>query len=254
MEIGIIGFGRFGRFAAGILKNDFDVFVHDVRPIQPGRGIKAVSLKEIATKPVLFLCVPISELEEICGLLKPLLSPGQLVLDACSVKEKPLQIMLKGLPRFVEVIGTHPLFGPDSGKAGIRGLTIALCPARGSRIQKVQKYLKNLGLKVIVTTARKHDSEMARTQALFHFLARGVAGLQIEVGALATPGPARLFREFQDVQNDSQRLFYDLQRLNRFAAPMRRRLLRNLQQIDRKLTSRTSSRRSGESPVGWGRR
>ncbi len=49
MELGIIGFGRFGRLAAGILKQYFDVFVFDIvdkrreaaennRPRKPSAG------------------------------------------------------------------------------------------------------------------------------------------------------------------------------------------------------------------------
>jgi prephenate dehydrogenase len=236
MEIGIIGFGRFGRFAAKVLRNDFKVHVYDQRKLPRQRNVEVVSFDEVALKPVVVLCVPISAIEAVCYRLRPFLSKGQLVLDTCSVKEKPLRSMTRILPRSVEVLGTHPLFGPDSARSGIRGFSIVLCQARCKRIGKVRGYLRQLGLEVIRTTAAEHDREMARSQALFHFLARGVSALDLKIGKLSTPGPARLFNEFKEVQKDSIQLFQDLHRMNRHSQRLRRRLLQELIRIDNELS------------------
>jgi prephenate dehydrogenase len=237
MEIGIIGFGRFGQFAAKLLRTDFRVCVYDrSKRINQG-GVQVVSFPEVARKPVVLLCVPISEIDAVCHRLRPFLSEGQLVLDTCSVKERPLRSMKRILPHFVEVLGTHPLFGPDSAKKGVRNLSIVLCQGRCKRIGKIREYLKKRGLKVIRTTAARHDREMARTQALFHFLARGVSALDLKIGSLSTPAPARLFSEFKEVEKDSLQLFQDLHKMNRFAQPMRRKLLQQLIRIDSKLSA-----------------
>ncbi len=145
--------------------------------------------------------------------------------------------MKRLLPRFVEILGTHPLFGPDSARNGVRGLKIVLCPVRCQRVSKVKGWLEGKGLQVIVTTPARHDFEMARTQALFHFLARGVAETGIRVGRLSTPGPAKLFEDFRDVQNDSLQLFQDLHRMNRFTAAVRRKLTECLSRLDMELSS-----------------
>jgi prephenate dehydrogenase len=144
--------------------------------------------------------------------------------------------MARLLPRFVEILGSHPLFGPDSGRHGIRGLKIVLCPVRCRRVSKVKAWLEAQGLDVIVTTPARHDFEMAKTQALFHFLARGVAETGIRVGRLSTPGPAKLFDDFRDVQNDSMQLFQDLHRINRFAPSVRQQLIECLTRLDAELS------------------
>ena len=146
MEIGIIGFGRFGRFASELLKQDFKVSVFDREKITPPRGIHSLSLGEVASKPILIFCVPISQIESTCNDVRPFLYPGQLVLDTCSVKVFPIGIMRRALPQFVEIVGTHPLFGPDSGGQGIRDLRIALCPVRCRRLAKITAYLEKKGL------------------------------------------------------------------------------------------------------------
>ncbi len=89
MEIGIIGYGRFGQFAAERLRKDFQVVVYDRKRVRCPRGIRAGSLEEVASRPLLLLCVPISQISKTCLEIKPYLTPGQLIIDTCSVKEKP---------------------------------------------------------------------------------------------------------------------------------------------------------------------
>jgi prephenate dehydrogenase len=240
MEIGIIGFGRFGKFVANVLRNDFAVYVYDLRKLPCQKDVQVVSFDEIALKPILLLCVPISAIEGVCQRLRPLLKKGQLVVDTCSVKEKPLKAMKRILPRSVEVLGTHPLFGPDSARRGISGFSVVLCQGRCKRMDKIREYLRQLGLEVIKTTAAKHDREMAQSQALFHFLARGVSALPLRIGKLSTPGPARLFHEFNEVRKDSQQLFQDLHRMNRYSRHVRKKLLQELIRLDSELSGNRS--------------
>lgn len=221
-----------------MLGKDFRVSVYD-RKIPSGQsGGQFATLREVARKPCLLLCVPISQMERVCLRLGPLLTPGQLVLDTCSVKEEPLRLMLDLFPKEVEVLGTHPLFGPETGRHGVAGLEVVLCPGRGNRVGKVKKYLETLELKVTVTTATEHDRAMARTQALFHFLAQGFSRMNVDPDTLATPGPAQLFRAFQDVRGDSRQLFRDLQQMNRFAPAQRKKLVDSLTALDRSLSKR----------------
>ena len=239
MEIGIVGFGRFGQFAAGILTKEFKISAYDHQIAVQKGNIEFVTLEEVAQKPVLLICVPISEMEVVCRQLKPHLSPGQLIVDTCSVKERPLQLMLELLPSFVEILGCHPLFGPDSGSGGVSGLEIVLCPGRCPCITKVKTFLEKLCFRVTVTSATEHDQAMAKTQALFHFLAKGFSQLKIDPDCLSTPGPAQLFQDFNDVLRDSDQLFQDLQRLNRFVSSERKKLIENLVSLDKHLSDDT---------------
>ena len=49
-------------------------------------------------------------------------SRGPLIEDVLSVKEHPRQILLDLLPIQCDIMCTHPMFGPDSGKNGWHGL------------------------------------------------------------------------------------------------------------------------------------
>ena len=48
--------------------------------------------------------------------------------------------MSKILPEKVEIIGTHPLFGPQSGRAGIAGMRVAFCPVRTTRAEQIKRF------------------------------------------------------------------------------------------------------------------
>ena len=87
--------------------------------------------------------------------------------DLCSLKEQQVKLMLKN--SVCEVCGTHPLFGP--GEKGLRGLRVALCPARGERWYRWWKgFLLSNGALVAEFVPEEHDRTMAWVQALNHFI------------------------------------------------------------------------------------
>ena len=47
---------------------------------------------------------------------------GPLIVDVLSVKEHPRKVLLDILPKECDILCTHPMFGPDSGKNGWHGL------------------------------------------------------------------------------------------------------------------------------------
>ncbi len=115
--MGIVGFGRFGRFAAGHLRDHFDLLIFDKgdrRTEAAEMGVRIGSLEEVARSSTVLLCVPISEIRKTLMEIAPHLKEGCLVVDTCSVKEYPVSQMKDLLPPYVEILGTHPLFGPDS--------------------------------------------------------------------------------------------------------------------------------------------
>ena len=45
-----------------------------------------------------------------------------LFVDVLSVKEFPKRLLLDRLPRSMDILCTHPMFGPDSGRESWKGL------------------------------------------------------------------------------------------------------------------------------------
>ncbi|WP_245267986.1 prephenate dehydrogenase/arogenate dehydrogenase family protein [Rhizobium sp. 42MFCr.1] len=134
------------------LRPHFSIWAHDNKPDAAKAselGPSMVSFESAAACPIVVLSVPVSQLRILATRLAPLLQPGTLVLDVGSVKVEPAKIMEEVFPDDVDVVATHPLFGPQSARDGLRGLRIALCPIRGRRF-RVAAFCRKLGLEVIM--------------------------------------------------------------------------------------------------------
>jgi prephenate dehydrogenase len=175
-------------------------------------------LKKIAGCKIIVVAVPVQQIETVLQEIAPLLQKGTLVLDVASVKVKPTAIMKKFLPKHVDIVGTHPLFGPQSGKKGIQGLNIAVCNVRGKRATCVGDFLKNkLKLRVFYVTPEKHDRELAYVHGLTHMLAKVIVALKLPRFQLTTKTYELMDQAVEFVRYDSDELFMAIERENPFA-------------------------------------
>ncbi len=240
MRVGIYGLGRFGFFWAKCLAHCFDVvaFSRSAGRETP-RGVARVSEKELLASDAVFLCVAISAMEEVVERIASNLHSGTTIFDTCSVKMYPVELMDRLLPNGVNIIGTHPMFGPDSGKNGIEGLPLAYCPVRTSK--DVEEYWRrgfaDMGLDVLNLTPEEHDREAAYTQGITHFMGRVLFDLGLEPSAIATKGYEKLLEIIEQTCNDPFQLFVDLQRFNPYTKQMREHLQSSLRKIQNQLQS-----------------
>ena len=235
MKIGMIGFGQFGQFAAQHLKKKFEVVVSDKKNLNEeakNLGIEFVSLREAASREIVIISVPINRFKQTLLEIEPFLMKNALVLDVCSVKVKPVQLMEDILPKEVEIIATHPLFGPQSGAAGIEGLKIVLCPIRTTKAEQVKKFLLDMGLEVVVTTPEEHDKQMALTQALAQFVGRALINMEIKQQQITVPSFGKLLELKEMLEKDSLELFKDIQNNNPFASDIRKKFCAEIKKIN----------------------
>ncbi|MGO9411910.1 MAG: prephenate dehydrogenase/arogenate dehydrogenase family protein [Spirochaetia bacterium] len=234
MVIGIYGLGRFGYFWAEQLAARATVcgYSRDAgRPIP--KGVTRVGEDELLSLPVIILCVAISAIEEVLKRTGARLSPGALVMDTCSVKTHPVDLMQRLLPEAVSVLGTHPMFGPDSARNGVRGLPLILCPARVSDSQTAQwrEFFTSMGLAVSVMSPDEHDREAAFTQGVTHYIGRVLSDFGVRRSSIGTVGFNKLLEIVEQTCNDPWQLFLDLQRYNPHTREMRSRLSRSLDSV-----------------------
>ncbi|MGA9140298.1 MAG: prephenate dehydrogenase dimerization domain-containing protein, partial [Methanocella sp.] len=78
--------------------------------------------------------------------------------------------MLKHAPEGVEVLGVHPLFGPDT--ESIEGRNVVLTPSdrSGRWLPVMRELFEHAGARVTTATAEEHDKKMAVVQGLTHFM------------------------------------------------------------------------------------
>jgi prephenate dehydrogenase len=179
------------------------------------------------------LCVAISAVEEVLMRTSAHLSPGSIVMDTCSVKTYPVDLMQRLLPDTVSILGTHPMFGPDSARNGMGGLPLILCPARVSDSQTAEwrEFFTSMGLVVSVMSPDEHDKEAAFTQGVTHYIGRVLSDFGVRRSSIGTVGFNKLLEIVEQTCNDPWQLFLDLQRYNPYTGEMRSRLSRSLDSV-----------------------
>ncbi|MEI4470979.1 prephenate dehydrogenase [Frigidibacter sp. MR17.24] len=225
-RLGLFGYGAFGRLVALGLRDRARIVVHDPAPAAAARaaadGFALGDAAEVAGCPIVVLAVPVAALEDCLRAIAGLVRPGALVADVGSVKEGPARLMAAILPPGVSVLATHPLFGPASLGAGLRGGRVVLCPVRGEW-RGVARALRGLGLRAIRRTPEAHDREVALTQGVVHMVARMLGG--IEGGTpLATRSYEALAAALAMVRDDPPELVAAILEGNAHVAPLRARL------------------------------
>ena len=223
-SIGVYGMGRFGSFwAKELAKHGFSVIGYGRSAKTAPEGVKLGSEDEVLACPVLFYCVSISAFSEVLDHTCSRIADHTVVMDTCSVKIYPAKLMQEKLPKQVQCIATHPMFGPDSGKDGVEGLPMVISGVRCSSetlswwIEEFTRWKLN----VLPMTCDQHDREAAWSQGITHFIGRTLSELSLGDTELATKGYRTLLTVMQQTCNDPLQLFYDLQRYNPYAKQMR---------------------------------
>jgi len=243
-SISLFGFGAFGRFMCAHVRSHFEVRVCDVvdRTSEAREaGVPFIPLAEAANADMLVICVPVQRMEHLLRQLAPLLAKrSTLVIDVASVKVKPIALMRDLLPPETEIIGTHPLFGPQSGRNGIEGLPIAFCPVRASeeRIARVRSFLsETLKLRVLDVSPEEHDRQMAYVQGLTHLVSRAAAALDLPKTELATVAYRRFAEMSESLAGDSWELFKTIENENPYAAEVRAQFAKQIADLEAKLSA-----------------
>jgi prephenate dehydrogenase len=143
---------------------------------------------------IVIVTVPIAVTDATIMEVAPHMRGGALLMDLTSVKERPCKLMAEHAKADVEVMGTHPIFGPRVGS--IDGQVFVLTPVRGKRWAPwLRELLLRHNARVVESTPQEHDEVMAVVQGLTHFA-------YISVGAT-----------FKDMN-------FDVKRSRQFASPI----------------------------------
>ena len=239
MQVGIVGYGRFGRALGGLLEE----CGHDFRALDPSAVIpadkRAVDLQDLLSEArFLALAVPVPMLRRVLEAVEPHVGGDHVVFDVSSVKAGPCRWMEEVLGPSRPFAGTHPLFGPVSLSRAERPLRVVLCPSplHARAAEDIRGLFESLGCEVLLQSPEDHDRVMATTHALTFFLAKGL--LDVGAGAelpFAPPSFHAIQHTLESVREDAGHLFATLQNQNPYAAGARARLLESMESIHRDL-------------------
>jgi prephenate dehydrogenase len=222
-KIGIIGYGRFGRMLHNILAKDFTIAIYDTDPsLQSNPDYEP--LASILKIPTIFLCVPISKLDVVLADIGSKFIVGT-IIDVCSVKKYPVELMQKYLASNINIIATHPMFGPDSFFSDNQK-NMMMCHVRGDieTFDFWREYFTKNNIHVQLMTPDEHDRAAAYSQNITHVLGRALSNLNLQPSVIATQGYNNLLTIVKQTCNDSLELFHDMLHYNPYSADMLQQL------------------------------
>jgi prephenate dehydrogenase len=144
--------------------------------------------KELALSDVVMVSVPIDLTEQVIADIAPMMKQGSLLMDITSVKTMPVHAMQQYAPEGVEILGTHPMFGPTI--PDLQGQIVILVPVEGRSehwLPVIRSLYEGQGAHIELATPQEHDRMMAVVQGLTHFaylsIGAAMAELDFDVSA-----------------------------------------------------------------------
>ncbi|CAO2841164.1 unnamed protein product [Amaranthus hypochondriacus] len=225
LKIAIIGFGNFGQFLAKtIVKQGHRVLAYsrsDYSRAAKDIGVEYFNDADDLCEEhpeVILLCTSILSTEKVLRSL-PLhrLRRSTLFVDVLSVKEFPRSLFIQVLPKDFDILCTHPMFGPDSGKNGWGGLPfvfdkvrVGSDPTRTHRVETFLNTFRDAGCRMVEMTCAEHDKHAAGSQFITHMMGRVLEKLGLENTPINTKGYESLLNLVDNTARDSFELFYGL--------------------------------------------
>jgi chorismate mutase/prephenate dehydrogenase len=160
-KIAIIGgLGQMGQMLGRMFRElGHEVVLADV-------GTTPTPEEAAASVDVVIISVPIASTIAVIEAIGPRVKADGLILDVTSLKQAPLEAMLRASR--ASVVGTHPMFGP--GVHSLQGQRVVVCKGRGEPWHDwLIRNFEARGLIVTAATAEEHDRGMALVQVLTHF-------------------------------------------------------------------------------------
>ena len=218
-KVSIIGFGRFGAMLHSLLSKGFEVDVYDKNPIDNSE-VNEVSFEEVLKNDTIFIAVPIRDFEDLVINISSKIQSGKTIIDVCSVKVFPKQVMIDNLPVETDIIATHPLFGPDSLKDSGSVMTMEAVRDSSERYNFWKNYFESQNITIEEISAEEHDMMAARSQGLTHFVGRVIDDFGTNQTRIDTEGYKALHKLVSQTCNDTWDLFEDIQNYNPYTEKM----------------------------------
>lgn len=134
-----------------------------------GRNTDLTHAECVAHSDVILINVPIRNTVEVIEQVAPLMHDGQLLVDNTSIKTQPIDAMLRSVPKGVEVLGMHTVFGPNAESLARQNVVFTRTGLSAELADEFENIFYKHGARLTYTDAPNHDRQMAFHQNLEHF-------------------------------------------------------------------------------------
>ncbi|KAJ8755240.1 hypothetical protein K2173_019038 [Erythroxylum novogranatense] len=252
LKIAIIGFGNFGQFLAKTFSRQGHTVLAYSRTnyadVAKSLGVTFYTNPDDLCEnhpEVVVLCTSILSTEKVLMSFPfQRLKRSTLFVDVLSVKEYAKTVLLKHLPVEFDVLCTHPMFGPESGKDSWTGLPFVYDKVRigneDDRIDRCEKFLEIFageGCRMVPMSCVEHDRYAAGSQFITHTMGRVLEKFGLESSPINTKGYETLLNLVENTKGDSFELYYGLFLFNNNALEQLERLDMAFEAIKKELFS-----------------
>ncbi|MBI2018412.1 prephenate dehydrogenase/arogenate dehydrogenase family protein [Candidatus Daviesbacteria bacterium] len=146
-----------------------DRLIHGWRPIATN-STPPESRLPLSEYDIVMLGVPADQISTAVANIFPQLKRSVWILDICSVKQKPIEIMHQQAPEGASIIGTHPLFGPAvPDLIGQRMVMVETPSTNSDHFNWLTQLYRDRGALIVQAAPDEHDYYMQFVQGLTHF-------------------------------------------------------------------------------------
>lgn len=253
LKIAVVGFGNFGQFLAKtFVRQGHTILAYsrsDYSDVAKELGVSYFSDADDLCEEhpdVILLCSSILSTEQVLRSLPvQRLKRRTLFVDVLSVKEFPRSLFFQNLPPDFDVLCTHPMFGPESGKNGWNGLPFVYDKVRvgsdESRVSRCHQFLDIFareGCRMVEMSCAEHDRHAAGSQFITHTMGRVLEKLGLESTPINTKGYKTLLNLVENTAGDSFDLYYGLFMYNVNAMEQLERLDHSFESLKKQLFGR----------------
>ncbi|CAD6335447.1 unnamed protein product [Miscanthus lutarioriparius] len=251
LKIAVVGFGNFGQFLTRTLvAQGHTVLAHsrsDHSAVAASMGVRFFpdphDLCECHPDVVLLATSILSAESVVRSLPLHRLRRDTLFADVLSVKEFPKRLLLGALPEEMDIICTHPMFGPESARDGWAGLPFMFdrvrvrdtCSARRALAEAFLGVFAQEGCRMVEMSCAEHDAHAAETQFLTHTVGRMLAALELRATPIDTRGHETLLGLVENTCSDSFDLYNGLFMYNNNSTELLNRLDWAMDAVKKKL-------------------
>ncbi|XP_057967800.1 arogenate dehydrogenase 2, chloroplastic [Malania oleifera] len=250
LKIAIIGFGNFGQFlATTLVRQGHTILAHsrsDYSDVAQKLNVTFYDNPHDLCEEhpeVVLICTSIISTESVLmSLPVQRLRRSTLFVDVLSVKEFPRSLFLKILPEEFDILCTHPMFGPESGKSGWAGLPFVYDMVRigneEGRVSRCERFLnifEREGCRMVEMSCAEHDRYAGWSQFITHTMGRVLEKFGLESTPINTKGYETLLDLVENTAGDSFDLYYGLFMYNKTALEQLERLDKAFESIKKEL-------------------
>ena len=239
-NICLIGYGRFGEFFCKEVLPNKNLSVYTRHPegkqFPPEITVYDNLQRAVKNADIIIPAVPIGKFKEVIIGIAGYLKASAIFMDVCSVKNYPVEIMKTYLPPAVQIIASHPLFGPKyfekkSTLAGSRMVMWNISADKNIYSDLVQ-FFRSLSIEIIEINEQEHDKLTAQSQFFTHLVRYFAQEQGLHKTKIDTTAADLLFDSFKCIGTNDQ-LLKDMIKYNPFCREVLNSSIKTLTELQK---------------------